>query len=356
MENAKHNIAILIPTKNRAEYVIRQLQYYAKVQCPYSVYIGDSSNSENSLKIQKAIEDLKNAITVHYFCKPEFNYCQATIHLLSLPKEEYICMIGDDDFQIPASLAKCAEFLDTHKDYVSAHGYSVAIRLVGNAAYGKIGKIKDYPQPQYEQDLAKDRLLNFFQQYYVSHFSVVRAEVMKYAWSRWQETPERAFSEEILDATLIVVMGKSKLIDCLSFIRQIHDHHYGILDTYSWLTQKNWNESYLAYEKILSQELATLDTIDVKTAQNAVRQGFWSYLNIQLPLEYKEHFEQGAKKPSSMRKKVLELFPFSKTLYKKIKPFITKKRWIHAEVIDPKSSYYRDFQKIIEACSDTHKT
>ena len=43
-------VAILIPTMNRADFVIRQLQYYASVNCPHTIYIGDSSNQENSEK------------------------------------------------------------------------------------------------------------------------------------------------------------------------------------------------------------------------------------------------------------------------------------------------------------------
>jgi len=344
----KNNIAILIPTKNRAEFVIRQLHYYTSVRSQYPVYIGDSSNSEHSLKIQKAIEQMKGALTVHYFCKPEFNYCKTTIHLLSLVKEEYICMIGDDDFQIPSSLEKCAEFLDTHKDYASAHGNAVAIRIMNNAVYGKIGKIKDYPQPQCEQNSANDRVLNFFNQYYVSHFSVVRAEVMKKAWSRWAETPERSFSEEILDATLIVVMGKSKLLDCLSFIRQIHDQHYLLPNTFDWITSSGWDANYLAFQKIVTEEITKKDNISQDTAQASVREAFWSYLQKWLALDYQTHMSKHYPRIAhpTMKEKIKKYLYFLMPMYKIIKPYVKKKRWIHAEVVNPSSPYYKDFKAV----------
>jgi len=51
-------VGIVIPTINRPDIVIRQLEYYAKVKSPHPVYIGDASNKENSKKLQTAIERL----------------------------------------------------------------------------------------------------------------------------------------------------------------------------------------------------------------------------------------------------------------------------------------------------------
>ena len=40
----KNRVAILIPTKNRSEFLIRQLKYYASVDSVHPIYIGDSSD------------------------------------------------------------------------------------------------------------------------------------------------------------------------------------------------------------------------------------------------------------------------------------------------------------------------
>ena len=42
-----YKVAILIPTLNRSDFLIRQLQYYATVENPHPVYIGDASDKEN---------------------------------------------------------------------------------------------------------------------------------------------------------------------------------------------------------------------------------------------------------------------------------------------------------------------
>ena len=44
------------------------------------------------------------------------------IFLAEKVKEKYCAYIGDDDFFIPSSLTKCANFLEENKDYISACG------------------------------------------------------------------------------------------------------------------------------------------------------------------------------------------------------------------------------------------
>ena len=38
------DLSIIIPTKNRPEYLFRALSYYAARRCPYQVWVGDSSD------------------------------------------------------------------------------------------------------------------------------------------------------------------------------------------------------------------------------------------------------------------------------------------------------------------------
>ncbi len=353
MQNSKHiEVAILLATKNRFDYLVRQLRYYAKIKSPHPIYVGDSSDADQSKKITQEIEKLKSSLKIHYNRVPEKNYCETTIMLLSQTKEKYICMIGDDDYQIPASLTICANFLEHNPDYASAHGHSVAIRIKDNGVYGKITKIKDYPQPFYDSDSAKERAIAFFNKYYVSHFSVVRADVMKKSWMKWHETPMRGFSDEVLDCSLIVIMGKSKLLDCLGFIRQIHDQHYEQPSYFDWITNQAWNNSYQNFERILSEEISTRDKIEITQARAAIRSGFWNFLQQQLAREYNEYFPSHTMKRKKLKTKIIEMFPMLNPIYKKIKPLISKKRYLHAEVLNPKSPYYSNFQQIVDSCSE----
>ena len=44
--NSKTGVGIAIPTMNRSEFVIRQLNYYAQVGCHHTIYIVDSSPTD----------------------------------------------------------------------------------------------------------------------------------------------------------------------------------------------------------------------------------------------------------------------------------------------------------------------
>ena len=51
----KIKVGILIPTKDRPDFIIRLLNYYQKNEIKHSLYIGDSSNLDNSKKIKNKI-------------------------------------------------------------------------------------------------------------------------------------------------------------------------------------------------------------------------------------------------------------------------------------------------------------
>ena len=59
-------VAILISTMNRPDFLIRTLSYYAKLQSPHPIYIGDSSNPENIRIIKTFIESLKNKLDIYF--------------------------------------------------------------------------------------------------------------------------------------------------------------------------------------------------------------------------------------------------------------------------------------------------
>ena len=63
-------VGIVIPTKNRSRFVIQQLRYYASLNSPHTIYIGDSSNEEHKQKILAVIEDLKGKVNVVYRSYP----------------------------------------------------------------------------------------------------------------------------------------------------------------------------------------------------------------------------------------------------------------------------------------------
>ncbi|MEK7121294.1 MAG: TIGR00180 family glycosyltransferase, partial [Patescibacteria group bacterium] len=105
-------IGIVVPTMNRPDFVIRQLNYYASLNFPHTIYYSDGSYPENAKKIKEKIDKLKNKLNIVYLVSPAGNSIRSVIQLLSAVQEKYVSFFGDDDYWIPDALNQCVEFLE----------------------------------------------------------------------------------------------------------------------------------------------------------------------------------------------------------------------------------------------------
>ena len=352
---------IFIPTMNRSDFIIRQLKYYAAVKCLHTIYIGDSSNKEHKAKIEKAVSALSDKIKIIYRHLPSLNDREAIYFLLSIIEEPYACFIGDDDYQIPDSITKCIDFLENNKDYATASGYAAAFRIKGNGVYGELERIANYPRPQVELTTAQERIVKYFENYFVPLFSVNRTAQMLKNWEEVDKVADKSFGSEIIPSALSIITGKSKTIDCLGFMRQIHDGHYGLPNTFEWVVGENWLGSYRQFLKRLSEEIVSVDNITLSEAENSVKQGLWLFLEKQLAREYPQYFP--SKKVSGSftshlkktRTNIGRQLPFLKIVYRKLfKKYKNKARDIHFEVAQRSSKYYKDFSQVVNSFSGVH--
>lgn len=354
---------IFIPTMNRVDFVIRQIRYYASVQCLHTIYIGDSSPKEESERINSEIKNLGDRIKAKYYHLPGYSSWQAHNYLVSKIEEKYTCYSGDDDYQIPGSITKCIEFLENNPDYTSASGHAVSFRLQEIGPYGNLKRLADYPRQQIEDNTASERIINFFNKYYVTHFSVNRSEIMKKSWQSGEKITDMAFGAEILPTSLPLIDGKSKILDCFGFVRQIHDkQYYNLSNTYTWITNPKWYESYKIFENIMAENLVRKDNISMNDALRVTHQAFWAYLQKYLTKEYNDLYspkkrEGGYKNMrNSVRTRIIAMFPSLKYLYRiQIKPQITGKKELNFEVLQSDSPYYKDFKPIIDSFTGKNK-
>jgi len=349
MDNAQNTrVAILISTMNRPDFLIRTLNYYAKMRSPHPVYLGDSSNPDNIDIIKKFINNLQGRLEVHYnWYPPVFDNLEKN---LSLIKEKYTVISGDDDYEIPSSLIKCAEFLENNPDYASAGGYGVTFRLKNSGSYGEIARLADYPRISLEAETASQRLIDFMKNYFTITFAVNRTDHMKEI--SVGHVPMIGPWNELSGSCYCALSGKSKLIDCLGFVRQIHDRQYYANSMVDWLTDKNFYNSYISLRTLLAEKIAEKDKISKDRAEQVVKDSFWECL--QLYMANSQRDQKGKDKPLKNRKmlKTLRLkigasFPVLKTAYRRyLRPFISDKKQLHYDVLDPHSTYYKDFKPV----------
>ncbi len=347
-------VGIIIPTMNRSGFIIRQLRYYATVKCPHTIYIGDSSNQEHSDKIKNAVNGFNNQIKIVYKNIPSLNDREAICYLLSLVKESYACFSGDDDYQIPGSLTKCAQFLENNPDYATASGYAVSFRLEKHGVHGELDRLADYPRPHMEANTAHERIIEYFEKSYVPLFSVNRTRQMLKNFEKMGEVKDKSFGSEIIPCALSIIAGKSMTLDCLGFVRQIHNNHYELPNIFDWITSQEWHSSYDFFEKILSENISKKDNISIENAVKITKQAFWAYLNKYLTKDYQDKYARKKLKTKSFLNKLrlilTKIFPFLKTLYRTwIKKPAEGRMDLHYKVLQKSSPYYNDFQPVMDS-------
>ena len=360
MSNDAKNIrtGIVIPTKDRADFVIRLLNYYANTKSAHTLYIGDSSNDQEAKKIQAAISKLNSTINIIYNHYPQLNSWQCMISLYSLVKEPYAVYIGDDDYWIPDTLNDCVRFLENNPDYETAIGKSITFKVEANGAYGKLKELHDYYRYPIEGETASERLFDYVGPHLTSIIgAVIKTDKMLKYYQDSFEVPDTSIRGEFLPSCFMVIGGKHKVIDRLGYLRQIHISHLINPDIFHWITKDTWYLSYSLFKNKTANALMAKDSISREKAEQVFKQSMWYYLQKYLPKEYANYVNQLYPPPPrklTVRNKVAKSFPFLKQIYRNyVRPILSpQKEQLHYEVMQPGSKYYNDFKPIFNSLSN----
>tara|TARA_B100001123_G_C15307148_1_gene1023066 strand:+ start:1308 stop:2351 length:1044 start_codon:yes stop_codon:yes gene_type:complete len=278
-------VAIIVPTKNRSQFIRRFLHFNLKNNSRNKIYIADSSDEGFHLEgIQEAIKEVSPELKVVYGHYPDCNIEEAKRRILDKVDETYSAFCGDDDFLIPSSIEKCADFLESNPNYSNCHGSGLVVRLDGDVSLsGQVSDIFTYDLLPNEWDTPKERLENFLKNYW-SIWSVYRTEEYKHTLLLLKEIPVESFREMTMGC-IPIIKGKTKLLDCLYVVRQDHDTRFESPELSQAFYHEGWYESYKKMESIVSALLSKEENIELKIAEGHFRDGFSYYYNSELRSE-----------------------------------------------------------------------
>mgnify|MGYP005632590381 FL=1 len=276
----KKTVAIIIPTLNRADFIIRTIQYYISIECKHPIFIGDASNSSLEVVILKIVD---NRIDVHYFHWKGLSDRKTMLRLAeeSAKNFDFCAFHGDDDYFIPDSLSKCAAFLDKNSSYATAQGKAVLFALNQTGAYGTIKFLDVYwGRKELLGISALDRLLEITKEYWVPNFSVHRTHDFIEDMSYGVDTIMDRNLGECINSVTMAMRGRSKYIDCLYLVRNVHD---GIdhPSRFVWLTSPQWRPSFDALSVILSQLLSKMDGIPMPKSSTLVKHALFDHFSME---------------------------------------------------------------------------
>lgn len=348
------NVSLIVPTKNRPDMLLRLIKYYRELGFRGKILIGDSSDKGISVQIAQSLSENFSKIDCQHYYLPDTPFGPAMNFLNKKIKTHYVAYVADDDFLIPGAIEACIAFLDTHPDYVAAHGIGA---LIGSRS-GENTDIQSagyYRQPIVEQDSAVGRFRSLFESYSVSLFSIHRADT----WRRiFRDTPDPmvspghadlSFGGELLQSSLSAVYGKIGQIDKLYLIRQAHNSRYLLpssVSWFDWITKQDWRDSYLYFRDHVARAISETDGIPLIQSEQHVGHSFSNYL--------RQLIASAEAKPSRIReftresKRLRTLRSLWRVVLAGLRPtFITLEN-----LKSPTSPYYTDFLPIHRAVTE----
>ena len=271
-------LSIVLPTKNRPDFVRRALQYYSKMRFQGPIYIADSSDAEHAEQMQRVLESSASQLKIVHCAYPSDGIAVSHYKAAQAIGTKYVANTTDAAFLVSSALERCVAFLEHHPDYVAAHGRVVTLSLCFPGAYGAVNGVRPLLHRSIEGETASARLMDHLSHYSEILYSVYRTETWRTMWAHAHLPMTRALAGEMLPSCLAVVLGKVKQLDCLSLVRQSFQQRASLPDPHDEITGLEWSASYHAFREQLTQALVRQDRITVAEAQEVIKQAFWAYL------------------------------------------------------------------------------
>ncbi len=340
-------ITIVIPTKNRPDFLIRLLNYYAQTGYQHWLSIGDSSDPFHCERIKEAVKRFEGQLKIQYSYLPNYSIAQSIYRLNQDIQTPYAVLIADDDLLIPNGIEKCITFLEKSNEYHAAHGLGVLFLLKSVGPYGDLLDLGNYKLGEVNDYTASRRIQSFIDNYFVCLFSVHRTAIWKEMWQQVMGMEDTAFGAELLPCCLSAISGKIKKIDTLYLLRQGHQQRYLLSDPYDWITNPKWFSSYAQFSRVLAETLAHQDAIELNEAQRIIKKVFWSYLYRVLTQKYQHAYGHKGGVRENIKRIIVKVpgadkywLPSWRYLRSRL---FHQDRMTLATLLNPRSPYHADF-------------
>ena len=271
------NVTLLVPTKNRPDFLNRLLTYYKDVGFTGRICIADGSDPGYLEENRRVVAQIQGAIDIFHQELPGITVGSCLGRLLEWVDTPYVAFTADDDFLVPSGLQACAAFLDTHEDYSAAHGVGAMVSLQEAGASGRVAWAVPFRQPVIEEETASIRLRQHMNNYAVSLFSVHRVETWRQMFTDSELMPDPAFGE-LLPCCLSVISGKVIQLDHLYLVRQAHDQRFKTADLAQWSAHPRFQSWRQLFSRHVAEKMAEQDGTSEERAQELANQALMSYL------------------------------------------------------------------------------
>ena len=348
-------ITIVITTRNRPEYIERQLKYYRHQNYSGKIIIGDASENKDAELNKNNIKIFKKNLNIEYVSQKNYSVPKSLYELSKIIDTEFCVSVADGGFLITANLSKCTDYLKKNIDCSAVHGKALMFSFINDGPYSDaIQSIQDYKLPQSLENNASDRWSNFMKNYAVPMYCVVRSDIYRSMWAGMDKIKNPSLAGELVPASIMVISGRIVELDFLYLVRHIHKKRTNLPTFYDWIVTKDWSQSFQIAKKTIIKKILENDDLNDKIVVKKVDDAF-KYFFLKIFIKY--IVTQGNGKDHDILIKYLYLIKNTKKIlseylnnypkFKKMLKLIDKrKKLVNVGNLDNRHKFYNDFYPV----------
>ncbi len=279
-------ISIIIPTRNRPEYLRRVLSYFNEYGGDCNVIVADASSDKNKKRNEEIIFSFSNLNITQLSSHPSELRDLDVYYAIKDVKEKYCVLCADDDFITANGINQSVDFLERNPDFTVAHGYYITFWLKTDNK----GKRKFYWAPRYIHKSitfpdAKSRLafhLSHILPYLPTLYGVHRTDFLKMIFKEVTKFTNDTLFGELLSSMLTIIYGKMKHLDVLYAAREAAPKNVSHPGIKNLINAGTYDEKYARFKDCLATHLSKNSELDVEEAKRVIDSAMSVYLSTHL--------------------------------------------------------------------------
>ncbi len=204
--NKLSEFTLIIPTHNRADKFTCLINLLSKYKTVFHLIVLDSSENETKTKNKHALKRLlkPNVSYVYHEFSTSCEPFEKFYFGISRVKTKYCSLCADDDILFLENVEEIVAFLESHSEYIGAHGYYFNFQLDQDGF-----EVQDivYSRNNLFEDERMKRVYALFSNYEATFYATYRTQIIK-DFFLLSLTVDTALWKELILALASVVSGK----------------------------------------------------------------------------------------------------------------------------------------------------